>query len=149
MIIDSIESFEKYLNLHKDFQKVYDFMNENILYSLEARQYSIVKDDVWCTIWEGEGKGFDDVPKLEIHDSFIDVHVLLEGQETIAFTDRVKCSTDDVKYDQEKDIAFLEDAPEVYVNYGVNNFVICFPKDAHAPLIGEGKIKKAIFKVRV
>lgn len=149
MIIDSIESFEKYLNLHKDFQKVYDFIKDNNLQTLEPKQYSIVKDDVWCTIWEGVGREYDEDVKLEIHDSFIDIHVLLEGQETIAFRDRVKCSSDDVKYDEASDIAFLEETPEVYVNYGIYNFVICFPKDAHAPLIGEGKIKKAIFKVRV
>ena len=32
---------------------------------------------------------------------------------------------------------------------GVNNLAIIFPADAHAPLLGAGNYKKAVFKVHV
>ncbi len=147
MIIDSLESFEKYLNLHKDFDKVYDFIKSNKLVELESGLYPIVENDVWCVIWEGEPKA--EVPKLESHDSFVEIHILLEGQECVGFKDRVKCNIEEVDYDEANDRAFYLDSPEAYIDYGVYNFIICFPKDAHSPLIGDKKLKKAIFKVRL
>ena len=87
--------------------------------------------------------------KLEIHDSYIDIHVLLEGSETIGLKDRSKCNTDNTKYQEADDIAFLEEEPENYVVMGVNNLAIIFPADAHAPLLGAGNYKKAVFKVHV
>ena len=47
------------------------------------------------------------------------------------------------------DIAFLNDEPENYVVLGVGNIAIIFPADAHAPLLGSGNYKKAVFKVHV
>jgi beta-galactosidase beta subunit len=35
------------------------------------------------------------------------------------------------------------------VSIGANNLAVIFPADAHAPLMGDGKIKKAVFKVMV
>ena len=149
MILDSLNSFERYSDLHKGFDKVYDFIKNNDLEKLAPGQYPILENDIWCTIWEGKGKGTDKIPNLEVHDSFIDIQVLLAGLESFGMKDRMLC--DDKKftpYDAEHDIAFTEEAPDNFINLGINNFIIFFPKDAHAPLIGDSNIKKAIFKVR-
>ncbi len=149
MIIDSLKSFEKYLNIHPSFQKVYDFISGTDLHKLELGKHIIEENNLWCKVTQQEGKSFDDLPKLEVHDSFIDIHILLTGSEIIGFRDRVKCSGVEAKYDEMNDIAFLDEEAEVFVNCGVDNFVICFPKDAHSPMIGDGIIRKAIIKVRV
>ena len=149
MIIDSLKSFDKYLNIHENFPKVLDFINSNDLHKLEEGNYVIVENDVWCSIQNREAASFEEPNKLEVHDSFLDVHILLEGNETIGFRDRVKCDTAEVVYDEANDIAMMNEDPEVYVSCGVDNFLICFPTDAHAPLLGYGKIKKAVIKVRV
>lgn len=149
MIIDSVKSFEKYLNLHESFAKVYDFLKKNDLSKLEIGKHMIEEGNVWCAISEKPGQGFVNVPPIEVHDSFIDIHIPIVGTETIGFIDRAKCSGVDAKYDAEKDMALLDETPEVYVTCGPENFVICFPKDGHAPMMGDGTIRKAIFKVRV
>lgn len=148
MVIDSVKSFERYLSLHQGFDKVYAFIKGNDLYKLAPGEYVIDGKEVWCTISENEGKGFES-PQLEVHDNYIDIHILLGGSETIGFKDRGRCNSENAVYDEIKDIAFLPDEPQVYVTMGVDNFLICFPKDAHAPLIGEGQIKKAVFKVKI
>lgn len=148
MILDSLKSFEKYQTLQEGFDKVYQFIKKNDLYSLEPGQYDIDGKKVYCTISEGELRDVEDA-KLEIHDSYIDIHVLLEGSETIGIKDRSKCNTDNTKYQEADDIAFLEEEPENYVVMGVNNLAIIFPADAHAPLLGAGNYKKAVFKVHV
>ena len=148
MILDSLKSFEKYQTLQEGFDKVYQFIKKNDLYSLDPGQYDIDCKKVYCTISEGELRDVEDA-KLEIHDSYIDIHVLLDGSETIGIKDRSKCNTDNTKYQEADDIAFLEDEPENYAVMGTCNIAVIFPADAHAPLLGTGNFKKAVFKVHV
>ena len=148
MILDSLKSFEKYQTLQDGFDKVYQFIKKNDLQALAAGDYEIDGKRVYCTISEGELKDVEDA-KLEIHDSYIDIHVLLDGSETIGIKDRSKCNTDNTKYQEADDVAFLEEEPENYVVMGINNLAIIFPADAHAPLLGTGNYKKAVFKVHV
>ncbi|HIZ86697.1 MAG TPA: YhcH/YjgK/YiaL family protein [Candidatus Coprenecus pullistercoris] len=148
MILDSIKSFERYLTLHASFGKVHRFIKDNDLHALPEGKHVIEEGNIWCSISASEAKDIQDAP-LEVHDSFIDIHVILEGTEIIGFRDRAKCMGVDVKYDEAADIAFLKEKPEAYVSYSDNNFIICFPQDCHAPLIGTGTIRKAVFKVRI
>lgn len=148
MILDSLRGFERYLNLHSRFEKTYRYILQNDLHKMEPGKYPIVGDEIYITIWEGQGKGLD-IPPLEVHDSYIDIHILLEGSETIGIRDRSRCNCDNINYDQAKDIAFLEEAPENFVSLGPDNLAVIFPHDAHAPLIGEGRIKKAIVKIKM
>ena len=148
MIVDSVKGFEKYKGLHEKFGKVYEYIRKNDLQAMAPGEYEIDGPGVRCTIEEKEAKGFDDI-KLEVHDVFIDIHILLEGNETIGFRDRGQCVGSILNYDEGRDVAFPEEAPEVYVNLDPGNLVICFPSDAHAPLLGNGRIKKAIIKVKV
>ena len=67
----------------------------------------------------------------------------------IGLKDRGKCDTDNTKYSEINDIAYIEDEPENYVVLGIKNIAIIFPADAHAPYLGSGKYKKALFKVHV
>ncbi len=146
MILDSVRSFEKYRTLQEGFDKVYQFIKKNDLHALEEGKYEIDGEKVYCTVWKGPAKGLEP-PKLEVHDSHIDIHVLLEGSETMGIKDRRRCSSEDREYDEATDTAFLSGEPENYVVLGTDNLAIVFPADAHAPLMGEGEIKKAIFKV--
>ncbi len=148
MILDSLKSFEKYQTLQEGFDKVYQFIRQNDLASLPVGSYPIDGKRVYCDIVEGDLKNIEDA-KLEVHDSYIDIHVLLEGSETIGLKDRGKCDTDNTKYSEINDIAYIEDEPENYVVLGVKNIAIIFPADAHAPYLGSGKYKKALFKVHV
>ena len=148
MILDSLKSFEKYQTLQEGFDKVYQFIRKNGLYNMEAGEYEIDGKRVFCTICEGELKDVEDA-KLEIHDSYIDIHVLLEGSETIGIKDRSKCNTDNTKYQEADDTAFLEEEPENYIVMGPGNLAIIFPADAHAVMLGSGNCKKAVFKVHV
>ena len=51
--------------------------------------------------------------------------------------------------DPVKDILFYSDPVEQTIEAGIGEVITFAPEMAHAPLIGEGTIHKAIFKVRV
>jgi biofilm protein TabA len=148
MILDSVQSFEKYNSIEEGFGKVYDYIRKTNLHSLAEGKYEIDGNNVYCTVWSGDLKPIEEA-KLEVHDSYIDIQVLLEGSETIGIKDRMKCNAVGVDYDSLKDIAFFEEEPENYVVLGTDNMAIIFPADAHAPLLGSGKCKKVIFKVKI
>ena len=51
--------------------------------------------------------------------------------------------------DYRTDIQFFHDAPATWIAVPPGHFCIFFPEDAHAPLVGEGIIRKVIFKIAV
>ena len=71
-----------------------------------------------------------------------DLHTLPEGKHVIE-EDNIWCTISTARCNDES-----EEEPEAYISYGDDNMVICFPQDCHAPLIGDGEVRKAVFKVR-
>jgi beta-galactosidase beta subunit len=48
-----------------------------------------------------------------------------------------------------KDVLFYDDAPDMFFQLTNLQFAIFFPEDVHAPMIGEGNIKKMVIKVKI
>jgi YhcH/YjgK/YiaL family protein len=69
--------------------------------------------------------------------------------ETIAWKPREKCLTQNGAYNPEKDVRFFSDAPDMSFQLTDGQFAIFYPEDVHAPMIGDGEIKKLVFKVKI
>lgn len=148
MIIDSITGLERYANQHPGFEKAFKFLRSKNVGSLITGRHEIDGDNVFALVSEENGKPLDQA-KLEVHDSYIDIQVLISGSETMGWKDRARCDVGNSKYDDAKDIAFYDDVPDVFFVLEPTNLAIFFPHDAHAPMIGDGVIKKVVVKVRV
>ena len=86
---------------------------------------------------------------LEVHRDYIDVQILLEGRETMGWK-ALEDVIDEVKpYDPEGDCALYADRPTSWLHLVPGQVAVFFPEDAHAPVIGEGKIRKMIAKVKI
>jgi YhcH/YjgK/YiaL family protein len=59
------------------------------------------------------------------------------------------CKEIDKKYNADEDIMFFNDTPDSWTPVPAGSFVIFFPQDAHAPLVSEGEIHKAVLKIAV
>ena len=84
-----------------------------------------------------------------MHHDYIDVHILLEGKETIGWKATEDLKEETKPYSKEGDCALYSDTPTTYVDINPGEFVLVYPEDAHAPVIGEGKIRKLIAKVKI
>ena len=51
-------------------------------------------------------------------------------------------------FDTQKDIQFFDDEPQTYYTLRPGQFTMLLPEDGHAPMVGEGHIRKIIVKVR-
>lgn len=149
MIIDSLNGLERYCFIHKSFDKVYKFLKSHDLDTMAVGRYEIEGDAIYASVSEGEGREPENAP-LEAHDSYIDIQILISGDETMGWKDRSACNDTDVEYNAEKDIVFFDnDTPDVYFTLNPKHMVVFFPHDAHAPMIGAGVIRKMVVKVRV
>ena len=86
--------------------------------------------------------------KFECHNKNIDIQLCIRGVETIGWTPREKCVTPNGGYNEEKDVQLYFDSADTFFQLTNGQFAIFFPEDVHAPMIGEGEIKKLVIKVK-
>ncbi len=125
-----------------------DFIRTHDLSLLAAGRYAINGDNLYLNIVDAQMRPSVEA-RLEVHDRYIDVQVPLSCQETFGIKSRAECTEPDGSMDTEKDIMFFNDVIDTFVNVRPGEVMVFPPDTAHAPLIGEGHIRKAIFKVRV
>ena len=87
--------------------------------------------------------------KLEVHNEYIDIQVLVSGrEESFGWSDRKALKEPVGEFDAQKDIQFFDDEPQTYYTLRPGQFTVLFPEDGHAPMVGEGTVRKIIVKVR-
>ena len=88
---------------------------------------------------------------IEAHRTYIDVQVLIDGEERIYYAD-VENLNPETLYDAEKDVAFYDYAEgSPFVDYTRGEAVILYPRDGHLPCRAVNqpmRVKKAVMKVR-
>lgn len=84
---------------------------------------------------------------LEVHRIYTDIHVPVDKTEVIGYRGVDGLRKVVAEYDEELDRAFYSDEPENYITLNPGEYAIMTPQDGHAPIIGEGKVKKICVKV--
>lgn len=82
------------------------------------------------------------------HDKYIDLQVPLSGDEYFGAKPRKECG-EAKDINAGNDIMFFDDPVTETVHVKAGDSITFAPDTAHAPLIGTGRIKKAIFKIKV
>lgn len=149
MIIDSLKNAAKYYDLHPAFEKAFQFLNENDLANLAdgVTQYT---DDLKIIVNSGNGNSKEQsLVHFECHEKNIDIQVCVAGPETYAWKPLEKCVSPNGDYNDEKDVRFFFDQPDMFFELNPGQFTILFPTDVHAAMISNGKIKKIVIKVKI
>jgi len=150
MIIDTLSNANKYFSVHPLFRKAFEFVQDSRPEAMKPGKYVISGDDLNASVTEKAGKTVEEsLEKFECHDKHIDIQICISGSEKIGWRPRESCSNKKEEYNSEKDVTFFKDTPDMFFQLTSNQFVIFFPEDVHAPMIGEGTIKKMVIKVRV
>ena len=148
MILSSLSQSSRYASLHPLFQRAFDYIRDTDLFALVPGRYNIVGDDLIAIVEQVSGKTKDKA-RLEAHRRYIDIQLVLEGDEQMGWKPLADCLNPVSEHSDERDIRFFHDAPASYVAVPPDHFCIFFPEDAHAPLVGGGQIRKVIFKIAV
>jgi biofilm protein TabA len=150
MIIDRLQNADKYFSVHHRFQKAFEYIRgldwatlEEGVYVIEGEQLrAIFSNRMGLTVSES-------VSEFECHNQHIDIQFCIEGKERFGWKPRIDCRLEKGGYDKEKDVQFYDDEPDMFFQLTNGQFVILFPEDVHAPMIGEAEIKKLVVKVKI
>ena len=148
MVLDSLKNAASTLALNPLFKQAFDFIQSNDLSKMEPGKTIIDGDKLFISVMEIEGKT-SEAAKMESHQKYIDIQVVISGVETMGWTATEQCTNAMEPYNAEKDLQFFTDKPSTYITVQPGQFAIFFPEDGHAPGIGNGPIKKAVVKVLV
>ena len=149
MIIDSLENAEKYSSVHPLFAKAFEWIKTQDLNSLEDGKFEVA-EGIKAIVSAKQGKSAaESLEKFECHRKAIDIQLCITGTETIGWKPISKCQKFKAEYNEEKDVAFYDETPDMYFQLTNNQFGIFFPEDVHAPMIGDDVIKKLVLKIKI
>ncbi len=150
MIIDNLSNAEKYFCIHPIFAKAFEYIRSQNLETIEVGKYEIDGDELRAIVSNKQGMtASESAAKFECHDKHIDIQLCINGKEQLGWKPRDTCTQQKGEYNPEKDVVFYNDAPDMHFQLINGQFAIFFPEDVHAPMIGEGEIKKMVVKVKM
>ena len=149
MIIDTIQNASQYYSVHPLLERAFDYIRQNDLVNT-ADGKSVIGEGLLAILSNAPGKtAATSLTKFECHDKHVDIQLCVSGNETIGWKPRSACILPNGDYNEEKDVRFFSDAPDTFFQLTDGQFAVFFPEDVHAPMIGEGTIKKLVIKVKI
>jgi len=149
MIIDLLQNADRYFKVHPRFENAFKYLKSLDLQNVEEGKYDIA-EGLKANVVEKQGMTAEEsISKFECHNKNIDIQLCIRGLEQIGWKSRLQCHDQKGDYNEEKDVLFYNEAPDMYFQLTDNQFAIFFPEDVHAPLISEGIVRKLIVKVKM
>jgi YhcH/YjgK/YiaL family protein len=145
MIIDSLSNAERYFALHPEFPTAFRYLRENAQ-GLPDGRYEVRGDRLFAIAALAPGRGRGET-RLEYHQRYIDIQFSVAGTDYIGWKPASECSLVEQDFDADKDCGLFADEPLLWAPLPPGMFATFFPKDAHAPLGGEGELNKIVVKV--
>lgn len=136
------------LDTNPNYIKALEYIENTDLGELEVGKHMIDGENLFVNIVDSNMKTPEEA-RLEVHDVYIDIQVPLSKEESFGVKPRSECKEQDGEFNREKDLLFFKDKDWTTVTVKPGEAITFEPDTAHAPLIGEGTIHKAIFKVKV
>ena len=130
------------------FQRALEYIQQNDLNALSNCRHTIDGDNLWVNIVDSELRSLSEA-KFEAHNHYIDIQIPLSAQESYGVKSRSECQQPIGDFNETDDYILFEDEITSIETRQPGEMIVFTPEDAHAPLIGEGSIHKAIFKVKV
>lgn len=148
MILNTLANFDRYLSLHPDFAAALNFLRRSDLAALPPGRHAIDGDRLYAMVARDPGRTRA-AAACEGHRRYLDLQLVLAGDEEMGWRPRATCRTVKTAYDTVKDIEFWSDSADTWIRVPPGSLAVFFPDDAHAPMVGSGPIHKVIVKVAV
>lgn len=148
MIIGTLTDSARIESLHPAFAQVFEYIKTHNLLDAPLERIVLDGDRLFINNVLAEAKAQSEQP-LEAHRAYLDIHILLEGTERIGWRALGDCREPRAPFDVENDYMLFDQEATSYVDLLPGQFAIVYPEDAHAPLIGQGSIRKLIVKALV
>ncbi len=148
MILDVLSRAERYYAIQPRLQAGFEFLRSADLDTLPPGRHALDGDRLFVMIGDELGHGPQGA-RLEAHRSYIDIQVAVSASDLIGWRPLADCLWIREPFDAGRDIMFFADEPQTWLALLPGWFAVFFPEDAHAPLAGQGPLRKAVVKVAV
>jgi biofilm protein TabA len=148
MILDTLKNADRHAALHPGFAEAFAFLRRMDIAALPVGRVEVIGKRVFAIIGKDEGKSREKA-RLEAHRKYIDIQLVVSGDEWIGWRDLKTCRESGLGYSAEKEIEFYTASPAKWFCVLPGSFAIFFPEDVHAPLAGAGPVHKVVVKVAV
>ncbi len=146
MILANLANAARYEGMHPLFSKVFEYIRTTDLATLPTGRVELDGDSLFINVCEADMVEAD-AQKLEVHRRYIDIHVPLAQVEVIGWKHISDLGDSEAPFDEQGDFALYADTDVVHIPVRPGEFLVVYPEDAHAPLIGTGCQRKLIVKV--
>ena len=133
---------------NKNYRRALEYIARTDLNALENGRHDIDGDNLFVNIVDSNLKTPQEA-RLKVHNAYIDIQVPLSKAESYGVKPRSEAAGPEGEFNSVKDIQFFSDKDWQTITVDCGQPITFDPDTAHAPLIGEGTIHKAIFKVKV
>lgn len=148
MIYLTLTQSERIESLHPKFKQLFDYVKSHDLLQMELGRIELDGENLFINNVNPTLISADD-QILEAHRDYLDIHIPLDRAEIIGVVPTAECEKIKTPYSQDNDCELFTDKPTNYIKIHPGEFLIVYPEDAHAPLIGEGKLRKAVVKIKL
>ena len=148
MIMDLLKNSSRYLALNSGFAMGFEFLKRPDLGNLPAGRHEIDGERVYAMGVKDHGKKRAE-GLLETHNDYIDIQYVHDGKDDLGWKTKSACPPPLDPYDPESDVELFKDTPDAWLETGPGAFAICFPEDAHMPMISSADLHKVVVKVAV
>lgn len=151
-LVGKVAESSKYDVLGRNLKTAFEFLRKTDLSALPKGRTTVDGDDVYVNVMTPTQKPFEASGKVEAHRQYVDIHVPINGHETIGYV-RLTDKELDLPFDA-KDDYVLFDAKTSPVEIGPSEFAAFFPPyGGHLPNRNTGPLvpdyRKAVVKVRI
>jgi YhcH/YjgK/YiaL family protein len=146
MIQANLQDSARYECLHPLFKQVFDYIKANDLSKVPASRIELDGSKLFINVVDTQLIPAASV-KLEAHRKYIDIHVPLTQAELIACEHISGVGESEAPFDEENDFALYTYSQPTWSLVKPGEFLIVYPEDTHAPLVGNGLQRKLIVKV--
>ena len=140
-------TFDSLAKINPSYGKALAYLNQVSLSLMALGRYPIEGDQIYLLIVENDARTRT-TAEMEAHSRYTDIQIPLNKEIEFGWSRSMDCQAVKVPYSVEKDIVYYADAPQHYIRVRPGEMIVFTPADAHATDIGEGKVKKAVLKIR-
>lgn len=155
MIIGNRQNTDSLIFRYVDerLKKILDFAEKNDFKVLEDNTYEISGKNLFYILTSYKTADSISEKYAELHRKYIDIQILLYGEEKFGYSDISSVKKVYKEYDEEKDIELFSTVEnEDFFLLKPSMFAVFFPEDVHRPGLSAGvsrSVRKVIFKLAV
>jgi YhcH/YjgK/YiaL family protein len=149
-IIDYLKNAPLYLRLGGNIATALKYLQNADFSGMESGNYPIAGENVYAVVKKSWQTKTADECHWEAHKHHLDIHVLFDGTENMAYSNvaELEAAGD---YDAAEDIYWLKGPGDLFTAKP-GMFVLFFPEDAHMPDLAANSpeiVNKVVIKVKV